>query len=218
MGFTTILDILSSIIIGGFLLIIALRLNEASVQKVYGSSNDLSIQQNLTTLVEMIEYDFRKIGYAVNPDLTKDPRTNLIGFNPSNAIISASDSSIKYYADVNIPGVDPYQLGDLDSVRYFLGPTSECNNTPNPRDRILYRVVNNEIPIPSNLGVTQFQLVYYDILGDTIHSPVMDPDLIQKIEINLVVEDVAAYDQQYSNAFWKQLRLASRNMSRSLIN
>ena len=217
MGYSTLLDILGSMVIGGILLTILLRLNDASTQKIYAKSNDLSIQQNLTTLVQIIEYDFRKIGYTVDPSACIDPRTNGI-FQPTNAIISATETSLSYYADVFIPFVDPYQLGDLDSVRYYLGPTSECSSTPNPRDRILYRVVNDEIPIPSNLGVTEFRLVYYDVNNDTIPTPVVDPDLIQKIEINLVVEDVAAYDEKYSNAFWKQLRLASRNMSRSQID
>lgn len=196
---------------------ITLRLNEASTQKIYSNSNDLSIQQNLTTLVEMIEYDFRKIGYFVNPDSTIDPRTGMLGINPSNSIISADSISIKYYTDIFIPFVEAYQIGDVDSVRYYLSNTSECSETPNPRDRILYRVVNNEMAVPSNLGVTQFHLIYFDILGDTLTSPVVDPDDIQKIEINLVVEDVAAYDQKYSKAFWKQLRLSSRNMTRGQI-
>jgi hypothetical protein len=215
MGFSTILDVLGSMIIGGLLLVIVLRLNEASVQKIYSGSNDLTIQQNLTTIVQMVEYDFRKIGYFVNPDSVFDPRTGTLGINPSDVITYADSMSIHYYADVFIPGVDPYALGDIDSVKYYLGSLAECDNTPNPRDRILYRVVNNETPMPSNLGVTQFQLIYFDILGDTIPSPVEYPDNIQKIEVNLTIEDVAAYDQQYSKAFWKQLRLASRNMTRS---
>lgn len=217
MGFSTLLDIIGSMVIGGILLTILLRLNDASTQKIYTKSNDLTVQQNLTTLVQILEYDFRKIGYTVDPRAVLDPRTNDV-FNPTDAIISASETSIFYYADVNIPFVDPYQLGDLDSVKYYLGPTSECTSTPNPRDRILYRVINNETPVPTNLGVTQFRLIYFDIYNDTIPTPVADPDLIQKIEINLVVEDGSAYDQQYSNAFWRQLRLASRNMSRSQID
>ncbi|MCW8804944.1 MAG: hypothetical protein OQK56_00670, partial [Ignavibacteriaceae bacterium] len=83
------------------------------------------------------------------------------------------------------------------------------------RDRILYRVENGNQPKASNLGVTGFRMVYFDVNDDSIPYPVLTRGLIKSIEINIQVENVAAYDEKYSNAFWKQLRLASRNVSRS---
>jgi hypothetical protein len=100
----------------------------------------------------------------------------------------------------------------MDSIRYYLGPTSELLSTPNPRDRMLYRVLNNETPKTSNLGVTQFRLIYFDALGDTIPPPITTPGLINSVEINLAVESVAAYDTSYSSAFWRQIRLVARNL------
>ncbi len=38
------------------------------------------------------------------------------------------------------------------------GPVSELTETPNPRDKYLYRIENDEAPIGTNLGVTQFEL------------------------------------------------------------
>ena len=61
-------------------------------------------------------------------------------------------------------------------------------------------------------------MTYYDVGNDSLPSPVVDANQIQNIEIDITVEDVAAYDQKYSNAFWKQIRLASRNMSRAFID
>jgi hypothetical protein len=58
-------------------------------------------------------------------------------------------------------------------------------------------------------------MVFYDVNDDTITPPVVTRGLIKSIEINITVENVAAYDEKYSNAFWKQIRLASRNVSRS---
>lgn len=198
MGFATILDIIGSMIIGGILMMIAWRLSDASTEKTYNYSGELVLQQNLKTVVEIIEYDFRKIGYCDVP-----------GSLPDAVIVYADANRIDFYTDLQpLNGV-----ANIDLLHYYLGPTSECSETPNPRDRILYRVENNETPKPSNLGITQFRLVYMDALGDTLFSPVAAPRLIKTIEINVAVENVAAYDTLYSEAIWRQIRMASRNIS-----
>ncbi len=208
MGFTTLFDIAGSMIIGGILMMMVWRLGDASAEKTYNNSGELTIQQNLLVLAQMIEFDFRKIGYCNNWNAVMDPRTKK-AFISSQAIIYANETSMTFYTDLH-----PYD-GNLDSLRYYLGPVSECASTPNPRDRILYRVENNKAPVASNLGVTDFRMVYFDVNDDSITTPVVTRGLIKSIEINITVENVAAYDEKYSNAFWKQLRLASRNVSRS---
>jgi hypothetical protein len=196
MGFSTILDILGSMIIGSILLSITLRLNDSATGKTYYNSAELSLQENMATIAQIIETDFRKIGYCA--DWNKFP-------DPSKAVVYADSSSIKYLTDIDSDS-------NMDSIRYYLGPTSELLSTPNPRDRMLYRVLNNETPKTSNLGVTQFRLVYFDALGDTIPPPITTPGLINSVEINLAVESVAAYDTSYSSAFWRQIRLVARNL------
>lgn len=197
MGFASLIDILGSMIIGGILMTIAWRLGDASTERTYNYSGELSLQQNLKTVVEIIEFDFRKVGFSDVPGSLPD------------TIVYADANRIDFYTDL-IPLNGAANNGIL---KYYLGPTSECTATPNPRDRILYRVVNNETPKPSNLGVTQFRLVYMDALGDTLEMPVADPSRIKTIEINIAVENVAAYDTLYSQAIWRQIRMASRNIS-----
>ena len=196
MGFSTMLDILGSIVIGGILMMITCRLSDAATAKTYNNSGELSLQQNLATVAQILEHDFRKIGYC--SDWNKFP-------DPSKAILYADTSEILYVTDLDFDA-------NMDSIRYYLGPASELSGTPNPRDRVLYRVENNEIPKPSNLGVTRFNLVYFDASGDVIPSPVALPGLIASMEINVSVESVAAYDTAYSSAFWRQIRLVARNL------
>jgi len=196
MGFSTIIDIMGSMIIGGILLTITLRLNDSATGKTYNNSAELALQENMATVAQIVETDFRKIGYCA--DWNKFP-------DPSKAVVYADENSIKFLTDID------YDT-NMDSIRFYLGPTSELLSTPNPRDRILYRVENNETPIPSNLGVTQFRLVYFDALGDTLSPPITSPGLITSVEINLTVESVAAYDTAYSSAFWRQIRLVARNL------
>ena len=196
MGFSTLLDIIGSMIIGGILLSIAWRLSDTATEKTYNNSGDLSLQQNLATIAQMLEYDFRKIGYSA--DWNKLP-------DPTKAILYADSSSIKFLTDIDSDG-------NLDSIRYFLGPTSELTETENPRDRMLYRVLNDEVPGGSNLGVTEFRMIYYDALGDTIPLPIVNTGEISSIEINVTVENTAAYDTLYSTAYWRQIRLIARNL------
>jgi hypothetical protein len=197
MGFSTILDILGSTIIGGILMMNLFQINSSAVENNYTGTGELTAQQNLSTTVQVLEYDFRKIGYCA--DWQKIPI-------PTKAIISADSNSIKYLTDVDPPD------GNVDTMYYYLGPASELLNTPNPRDRILYRVVNSEVPAGVNLGVTQFNLTFFDVLGNLINFPIAVPGEIYTMQIDITVEDVAAYDEKYSSAFWRQIRLVAKNL------
>jgi type II secretory pathway component PulJ len=196
MGFSTIIDIVGSVLIGGTLMLILWRLNNATSENTYNYSGELSLQQNLATVAMVIEYDFRKIGYC--SDWNKIP-------DPTKAIVLADSNKIKFLTDVQSDGV-------VDTMYYYLGPTSELTQTENPRDRILYRLVNNETPKGANMGVTQFKMVYFNALGDTISFPITNPGEITSMEINVTVENTAGYDQKYSSAFWRQIRLVARNL------
>ncbi len=205
MGFSTLIDILGSTLIGGMLLLILLRLNDSGVQNTYMYGGELIVQQNLVDAVKLLEYDFRKIGFCA--DWKKLP-------DPLKYIVSADSNKIKFLTDIDSDG-------NVDTMTYFTGPTSELLNTPNPRDRLLYRVVNGATPRGSNLGVTEFNLVYYDNFGNILPCPVASPSLIQKMQINIRVEDVYGYDtdnvnknnsEMYANAFWRQIRLVARNL------
>lgn len=204
MGFSTIIDILGSIIIGGFLLLLLGRIDDEAVKNIYNNSEELILQQNLATTSSILENDFRRIGYCKNYNLI--PKTDVI--------LSATDSSISFKTDV-------YDAGVVDVLKYYIGPTSELTSTPNPRDRYLYRVVNNDTPVGVNLGVTQFKLVFFDLYGDTLHFPIADLSLISSIEINLGVENVVGYgdaslggDDIYSSGFWRQIKLAAMNLQK----
>jgi hypothetical protein len=194
MGFSTIIDILGSTIMGGLLLIIVLRLNNTATEKTTNYSGELSLQQNLVTIAQIMEYDFRKMGYCKN--WTKFP-------DPTKAIEEAKVSSIQFFADIDDNGI-------MDTISYYIGGL--LTSTPNPRDRYFYRAVNNQAPVAINLGVTQFFMKYFDAYGDTLQQPLTQPDLICSYEINIQVETVFAYEENYSTAFWKQIRLLARNL------
>jgi hypothetical protein len=194
MGFSTLLDIIGSIIIGGFLLIILWRLDDAATQNVINNSQEVTLQQNLTTVATILENDFRRIAYCAKFD-------TII----TQPIVQADSNRITFLADID---------GDstMESLSYYMGPTSELVSTPNPRDRRLYRVIDGVVPEEANLGVTNFRLVYFDVVGDTMSLPIANLATIKSVEINLTVEDSYAYNNQYSEAFWRQIRVASNSL------
>ena len=212
MGFSVLLDIVGSIIIGGVLLNILWRVNEATVANTYENSGELSLQQNLSTVAMIIENDFRKIGFCSN--WTKIP-------DPAKSIILADSTKIKFLTDVQSDGV-------VDTMYYYLGPASELTVTQNPRDRVLYRVINSQTPVASNLGVTQFSIIYFNSGGDTILFPITQPGEVSTMEINVTVENTfrsmadegdvgykgnySGADEEYLYAFWRQIRLVARNL------
>ena len=210
MGTSTIFDIITSTVIGGMLLLIALRLNAQAIETNAIYQDNLNLQQGLVALVDIIENDFRKIGYC--KDWTKISPPNI-------AIVSADSNSIKFLTDIPANSTD---LGDgfVDTLYYYVGPPG--GNSNNPNEMPLYRIVNGNASQGWSLGVTRFSLKYYDTLGDTLHFPIIDPKLIYTLEVNICLQSPAPLTQiQYHDStaaaedfkvYWKQIRLASRNL------
>ena len=210
MGAQVIIDIVGSFILFGWLLLTTIRMGVANSENMQTYGGELLVQENLVEVTKLLEYDFRKIGFCMEPNRIPDP---------TRAIVLADSTRLKFLTDVDLTGSGPD--GNVDSIYYFLGPVSELSTTMNPRDRLLYRVVNGETPKGSNLGVTSFRFRYFDSMGNEIGLPITGNDLqrIQTIQISLIVENVVAgelvetapINTQYSSAFWQQMRLSSRN-------
>jgi len=196
MGINVMLDILGSVVIGGILMLSIANVNENSTENLYKGTGNLVAQTNLATIVQILENDFRKIGYCA--DWQQIP-------TPTEAILFADSTSIRYLTDVQSDGV-------VDTMFYYIDYATDIPETPNPRDRFLYRVINSETPVGVNLGVTQFKLNFYSALGTELTFPIADPREIYTMQIDITVEDVAAYNQEYQTVFWRQIRMAARNL------
>ncbi|MCW9065006.1 MAG: hypothetical protein OQJ78_01825 [Ignavibacteriaceae bacterium] len=196
MGTNVILDIMGSIFIAGIIMISIFRLQNSATEDLYRGTGNLTAQTNLATVVQILETDFRRIGYCA--DWEEIPV-------PTEAILYADSISIKYLTDVD-------QNGLIDTMHYYFDPITDIPTTPNPRDRYLYNVVNGEAPVDINMGVTQFKMEFYNTLGTKLNFPIADPREIYSMQIDITVEDVAAYDEKYQTIFWRQIRMAARNL------
>jgi hypothetical protein len=202
MGANTILDIVGSFVVGGIVFMLAMRLNAAAVETSSVYHGELKLQQDLTTLVGIMENDFRKIGYCADPKKIPEPAC---------ANMRADSTCYKFLTDLDSDG-------EVDSIFYYMGGTDELAETPNPRDCYLYRVVNDGAPQGWNLGITRFRFRYFNALGDTLTFPIAEPREVYSMEISIALESPEPLEQQFVNdpsayeVFWKQIRVASRNL------
>lgn len=198
MGFSTLLDIVGSVIIGGLILLILFRLNNSATANLYNSYSEATVQQSIVSVVQVLESDFRKIGYC--KDWNKIP-------DPTKAILYADTSKFVFITDID-------NDGNVDTLDYYLGPTSALSNTPNPRDRLLYRVVNNETPKSANVGLTEFKITYFNSLGDTIKTLPLTSNTgqIHTIQIDVETQNSEAIDSTYVTSFWRQIKLSAKNL------
>lgn len=214
MGTSSILDIITSAILAGVLLLIALRLNAQANESTMVYNGSVILQENITTLVGWIEHDFRQIGYC--RDFKKIPVS-------SKAFRKADASDITFWTDINTDG-HPAD-GIVDSIRWRIGPTNDTivTGTQNPRDRLIYRIVNGDTTkLGWNLGVTQFNLTYLDYMHNVLSTPVTYPDQIYEIQITIKCESPYVFQEAYKAAktndtsdfqvIWRQIRLAARNL------
>ena len=133
------------------------------------------VQENLTELVDEIEYDFRKIGYNVPVSL------------PS--VIAFDTSSISFRSDLD-------NNGSVEIVVYQLSQPN-VTGTMNPRDRVLTRSVNGQA-VGGSLGIVNFQIIVYDDTGAITTIPAM----VKSIEYLLRVESPFPIDTTYANSTW----------------
>jgi hypothetical protein len=203
----TIFDIIMSILIGGILLLMVLSANDLTAETSYTLKGDLFVQENLVSVVQIVEGEVRNMGYNV-PDTMA-------------AVVTAKDTAIGFLEDINLNG-------SIDTVRYFTGPVSELAGTQNDSDRLLYRQVNNGTKNAVGV-VTRFQLRYFT-QGEaaTLTQPIASVDLgsVKIVEITLEVQNpYAEYrplsqvnpgerNALYSSSMWRQTRLASQNLRR----
>lgn len=167
----TVMDILGSVIIAGMLLLLVLKLNLFMSESSYTSDTELRLQQNTKTLAEIMNSDFRKIGYQVD----------------STAILTAQKERFKFVGDLEAPGTPGF--GVVDTVEYFLEDSTHSLGTSNLNDIILVRVLNNKDTIDGpSLGLTKLQFTYLD----SVSTPTAVLSKIKYIQTEMWVQPTEA--------------------------
>ena len=181
------LDLIGSFIFGSFLLLAVMGVSGDMTASVHCASQDYIAQSHATALAEIVQEDLRKVGFGVS----------------GTPVMEADSTQIRFLADL---GAD----GTVDTVRYHTGSPDESLDTPNPRDRVLYRTLNTAPATPFPFGVTRFRLCYFGTEGDSLGSPT-PLDQVRYIRIDLTVESLEPYRTEYSKTFM-QLHTRPRNL------
>lgn len=174
-----ILDIMSSVVIGGIILVIIVGVIANMSQSSYEKYETGRSESNRIMLARQMEFDFEKIGYhAAKP-----------------AILLADSVSIWFNADIFNDGV-------VRGTRYYLGSPSESMvaKTRNPRDRVLYREEYGKTPTVFNFGVTGMHFAYYDSAG----KPTLNLSLIKVVDVDFTIETQEPINSRYEAFTWQK--------------
>ena len=178
------LDIMGSVIIAGLMVIMLMKFNIYQSTTKFASDSELQMQQNSKTLAEIIDHDFRKIGYDYD----------------STSIIQADSERVSFFSDID-------RNGSIDFVSYFLGDTSEVTETTNPKDRILYRVVNSDTISGPSLGLTKAKFSYLD----EVYTETTTLTDIKYVRAELWVESIEPVGEEYIFTYW-EITINPRNL------
>lgn len=197
-----ILDILNSTMIGGFIILMSFGMLDSTNKFLYSHNDDLIVQQNLTAITRTLEYDLKKIGFAV-PEYEK-------------IILLADTTHLRMRGDI-------HRDWQPDTIEYYIGTVAELAHTQNPHDRFLYRKINGMPASGMRVGIlTDFNFHYLDQDRNSVDiSDSMNWRKIKMIRTTLRVENPAVYSedanpnkQEYRTAFWQETSMVSKNLRR----
>jgi hypothetical protein len=170
--------------IGGFIVLMMINFNIFQNNTMFTSDSELQLQQNAKTLAEILNNDLRKIGFR----------------HSGTAFITADSERVSFYSDIDYDGT-------VDRVTYYLGDTTSASLTTNPRDRVLYRIINNDTIQGPSLGLIKAKFSYLNGLGATTSNL----SEMKYIRAELWIEPYEPNDGEYPFTYW-ELTINPRNL------
>jgi hypothetical protein len=179
----TMFDILISSIIGGTLMLAIFSVGNTLSDVTYRDNFDYSVQLASIDAAQMIEYDFKKIGYRA----------------PDPSITSADSTDITFKSDIT-------NTHTIATIRYYTGTKAQLSGTSNPNDIPLFKTVNGGAPAASYYGLTKMIFSYYDSLGTKLSTPVSAASLlnIRSIKVQATLQSAITIDSTYSTMYWER--------------
>jgi hypothetical protein len=193
---SVVLDLIGSLVVAAAVILFGLRLNSNISDHLQASVATLNVQEGLVDAVRSIETDFRKIGYGV-----VDPKT---------AIDISQPGCIRFKADID-------RNGTVDEVSWFLvqNPTAGGDTS-----NYIYRQINSDSPLLVVTDVREFTLRYLKEDGTpadtTVKSQIWIVETTMRVKSPYKVADQVKGNEVMNEVegFWRQTRLASRNLKR----
>lgn len=170
----SLLDTIGAGVIGASIIFMVLSLNmQMNTVSIQISEHNM-IQSSYTASIDILSYDLHKMGYRADGEI----------------ILKADSANLKYCVDLGDNGI-------VDTVFYTAG-TTEDDSIGNAI--YLRRIVNNGDE--ENIGiVSEFDLSYYDSLGNTINYEDLETASFRRkirtievlLELTVEEEDTTGY-------------------------
>ena len=196
-----ILDIIIAGVFASIILFFVVSTTATMGDTTLKTTLDVIAQKNSSTVAQMLNYDFYKIGYRDD-------------INAPNPIIEFADSErIRFRGDVDASGT-------LDTVEYYTGTT--LDSIPGSKvifKRLYRRVYSSDRPWVgegARLGMTSLKFTYYDDHSRQIVPPTPTDDaslrLIRSIGIRMMVKNpiatdtlaAATLDTSFAATYWEK--------------
>ncbi len=168
------MGLITSFIVGGMLLLSMLALSSTVSQNAANTTLNLIAKSNVSTITEIVQNDFRRIGFGVS----------------GTAITAMNANSITFQSTFNTASVS--------TVRWMFDVTGSVMTTQNPNDRPLRRTVNGAVSDIS-LVVTDFTLTYFDAAGNVTAVPAN----VRSIRVRITCGSADAYADYYGIGHWE---------------
>lgn len=194
-------DIIGSIIIGGIVLLMLIVFNGNIMESSGTQTFKTIVQGNLTNVTNIMEYDFRKMGYRLSP-------------SQDTAISYADDNKIVFRGDID-------DDGSVDVVQYYVDNVG-AGLTANPNDLVLHRRINGGSPINMYVGTISLSFQYYGANDAPITTVPVSPatlPTIKGVKVSLNIQSKDRFydtrkgqyisnpfnDTSYAGAYWQRI-------------
>ncbi|MBN1301907.1 MAG: hypothetical protein JW995_11890 [Melioribacteraceae bacterium] len=178
----SLLDTLGAAVIGGMviLLVISINLQMNSMSSELIENN--IVQTNTSESIDILKYDFYKIGYKATGEK-----------------ISIADSNqIKYAADID-------DNGSVDTIFYYFSVQNVDSGATNNPNRFLYRQENGGSTMIYSM-LSDFVLTYFDSLGSQLNYASLSTSLqrsrIRSIRVEMSHSSNYMINNQYQTTDW----------------
>jgi hypothetical protein len=210
MGSSTILDIISSTMTFGLLMLAILRINNSNSESNYAYNQNYLLQRNMVVLTAMLEDDLKHVGAGVYDD--------------AGGVQYADVNDLRFRTMLNRGQTIPNNI----EWKYESDTTGIPKGITNPRIHYLDRIVDG-VTQRMNLGVTSFAITYWSIMDPdsamttpivATTPPAANPcGNIGPVSVSVRLESPfkATYlnptDSVQYYMLWRQIRSISRNNS-----
>ncbi|MEE9288639.1 MAG: hypothetical protein V3U69_03505 [Bacteroidota bacterium] len=189
-----LLDITVSTFVAGLIILTIVGLNGVISDAAFQTTTSVAVQQDISDLARIIEFDFYKIGYSADPAFD------------DLAFLYADSARLGFRSDID-------RDSTAERIWYSLeDPEIEGLEGEAPPYKQLYRTVDDDedddIPELIGTGIVEFNLQYFNGVGVQLTGfPPTDPGTlasIRSIRIQVKLQSVILPDTVLGASYWEK--------------